>query len=141
MGKGLAMKNIPFATYRMQLNHKFTFMKTAEQIKYLKALGISHLYCSPLLQAQKGSLHGYDVTDHSHLNAEIGSEVEFNYLVDLLKENGMRLILDIVPNHIFVGDVQNQWWRDVLKHGPHSHYADYFDIDWNPAKAIFKNKL
>lgn len=132
---------IPVATYRIQLNKDFTFKHASDQISYLKKLGISHVYTSPLLKTRKQSTHGYDVTDHSLFNPEIGTTEDFLNLSDKLSANNLSLIVDIVPNHIFIGDLANSWWLDVLKNGPKSIYAEYFDIDWHPGKATFDNKV
>jgi (1->4)-alpha-D-glucan 1-alpha-D-glucosylmutase len=120
------------ATYRVQLHAGFTFDDAAAVTGYLAGLGVSHLYCSPYLQAAAGSTHGYDVVDHGRLNAELGGEAGHGRLVRRLAEAGLRQVLDIVPNHMAVGDRANRWWWDVLANGPDSRFADYFDIDWDP---------
>ncbi len=120
------------ATYRVQLHAGFTFDDAAAVAGYLAGLGVSHLYCSPYLQAAKGSTHGYDVVDHSRLNAELGGEAGHARLVRALAGAGLRHVLDIVPNHMAVGGRANRWWWDVLANGPDSRFADYFDIDWDP---------
>jgi (1->4)-alpha-D-glucan 1-alpha-D-glucosylmutase len=119
------------ATYRVQLHAGFTFDDAAAIAGYLADLGISHLYCSPYLQAVPGSTHGYDVTDHSRLNSELGGEPGHRRLVKQLDDAGLGQVLDIVPNHMALGKT-NAWWWDVLENGPSSRYASYFDIDWDP---------
>lgn len=119
----------PDATYRLQFNRNFPLESGRDLIPYLRRLGISHVYSSPLLEAKKGSLHGYDVTSHSKLNGEICSIEEFQEFAKELKDNGMSLILDIVPNHM-AADVQNEMWEDILRNGRSSRFADYFDIYW-----------
>ena len=120
----------PVATYRVQLHAGFAFDQAAALAGYLADLGISHLYCSPYLQAAPGSIHGYDVVDHNRLNAELGGHEAHARMTATLKGSGMGQILDIVPNHMAASPVDNPWWWDVLKHGRDSPYADYFDIDW-----------
>ena len=93
---------------------------------------MSHLYCSPYLQAAPGSTHGYDVTDHAKLNAELGGEAGHQRLAAALAARGLRQVLDIVPNHMALAGRANAWWWDVLENGPSSPYARYFDIDWDP---------
>jgi (1->4)-alpha-D-glucan 1-alpha-D-glucosylmutase len=122
----------PRATYRVQLNAGFTFDDAAALAGYLADLGVSHLYCSPYLQAAPGSTHGYDVVDHARLNRELGGEEAFDRLCRALADAGLNQVLDIVPNHMAVSGRQNAWWWDVLENGPSSRYAAYFDIDWNP---------
>ncbi len=120
----------PLATYRLQLRKEFGFDDAAKLVPYLKALGITHLYASPFLKARAGSTHGYDIVDHAALNPEFGGEEAFTRLSDALREAGIGLILDFVPNHMGVGYADNAWWLDVLEWGQRSPYANSFDIDW-----------
>ncbi|MDE2264075.1 MAG: malto-oligosyltrehalose synthase [Gammaproteobacteria bacterium] len=136
-----AVGRIPRATYRVQLNAGFTFKDLTAAVPYLAALGISHVYCSPYLRARSGSAHGYDVIDHNSFNPEIGSRADFDRLVAELRAHGMGHILDIVPNHVGVMGSDNVWWMDVLENGQASIYADYFDIDWNPANTALADKV
>ena len=121
---------IPRATYRLQFHSGFTFADAEKRVPYLDALGISHIYASPITTARKGSSHGYDVVDPTRINPELGGEAGFADLVAALRARGMGLVLDIVPNHMGVGP-ENPWWMDVLTHGPDSAYAHVFDIDWS----------
>ncbi len=123
---------VPSATYRLQLHAHFGLAQVTALVPYFHALGISHLYLSPILQARAGSTHGYDVTDPTRVNPEIGTEEELLGLAAELRAHGMGILLDIVPNHM-AADVQNPWWRDVLEHGTASPFARYFDIDWGAA--------
>jgi (1->4)-alpha-D-glucan 1-alpha-D-glucosylmutase len=132
---------IPRATYRVQLNKSFTFKDATAIVPYLSALGISHVYCSPYFKARVGSLHGYDVVDHNHLNPEIGDREDFEAFVSTLRAHGMGHILDIVPNHVGIMGSDNAWWMDVLENGQASRYADYFDIEWNPANPALRSKV
>jgi len=132
---------VPRATYRLQLNKSFTFQHALGIVPYLGRLGISHVYLSPILKAQPGSTHGYDTVDHSQINPEIGTEAEFRELAAALKAQNIGIVLDFVPNHMGVGGADNPQWLDVLENGPNSPYADWFDIDWNPAEPTLKNKL
>ncbi|MFC1912218.1 alpha-amylase family glycosyl hydrolase, partial [Chloroflexota bacterium] len=120
---------IPVATYRLQFNRQFRFTDACELVSYLYRLGIADLYASPILKARHGSLHGYDVVDPSSLNPELGSEVDFEALSREIKQYGMGLLLDIVPNHM-AASPENTWWQDVLEKGSGSPYAGYFDTDW-----------
>jgi (1->4)-alpha-D-glucan 1-alpha-D-glucosylmutase len=120
------------ATYRVQLHAGFTFDDAAAITGYLAALGVSHLYCSPYLQAVQGSTHGYDVVDHGRLNDELGGAAAHARLTERLAGAGLGQVLDIVPNHMALDGRANAWWWDVLENGPSSRYASYFDIDWDP---------
>jgi (1->4)-alpha-D-glucan 1-alpha-D-glucosylmutase len=132
---------VPTATYRLQLGPGFGFPAAAALVDYLQALGVSHLYLSPVFQALAGSLHGYDVVDHSTLGPELGGEAEFHALSSRLEARGMGLLLDVVPNHMCVARAENAWWNDVLENGPSSPYARFFDVDWLPPKADLEGKV
>lgn len=135
------MGTFPTSTYRLQFNARFSFRDATYIVKYLRALGISHVYASPIFKAKKASLHGYDVLDHSKLHPELGTEQEFDSFIKELKESGLGLILDIVPNHMHAVDCSNPWWADVLENGPGAPHAGYFDIDWHPPKPELENKV
>ena len=132
---------IPLSTYRLQLQGAFTFDQAAEQLDYLQRLGIGDCYLSPVLRARPGSLHGYDVIDHSRINPELGGEAALLELAQGLRRRGMGLVLDVVPNHMCITGGENAWWRDVLENGPSSPFADHFDIDWNPPKSDLAFKV
>ncbi|MBW3594587.1 MAG: malto-oligosyltrehalose synthase [Actinobacteria bacterium] len=123
---------LPRATYRVQLHAGFTFDDAAAIVGYLSEVGITHLYCSPYLQARPGSTHGYDVVDHHRMSDELGGSDGHARLVDALARHGMNHILDLVPNHMAIGERVNRWWWDVLRNGATSPYATYFDINWDP---------
>lgn len=131
----------PRATYRIQLNSDFDFNAAAEIIPYLAKLGISHLYCSPCMQAAPGSTHGYDVVDYQHVSKELGGPLGFERMNAALSEAGMSQILDIVPNHMAITGPENPWWWDVLENGPASRYSAYFDVDWEPPEARLRNTV
>ena len=125
----------PVSTYRVQLHAGFSFDDAAAVVPYLRDLGVTHLYCSPYLQAAPGSTHGYDVVDHGRLNAELGGPEAHQRLVAACREAGLGVVLDIVPNHMAVSEPESQnaaWW-DVLKSGRASTFADWFDVDWESA--------
>ncbi|WP_105427170.1 malto-oligosyltrehalose synthase [Neorhizobium tomejilense] len=120
---------IPTATYRIQFRNGMTFDRASGLVPYLKRLGISHLYASPIFTATTGSTHGYDVTDANEIDPAIGGRDGFERMVKALKAEGLGLILDIVPNHM-AASLENSWWRDVVENGENSRYAGHFDIDW-----------
>jgi (1->4)-alpha-D-glucan 1-alpha-D-glucosylmutase len=129
------------ATYRLQFNRHFTFRDATGLVPYLASFGISHVYASPIMEARPGSTHGYDIVDHNRLNPEIGSEADFDALVDALHAHGMGLILDFVPNHMGVGGKDNVWWLDVLEWGQDSPFAAYFDINWEASRPDLKGRV
>ena len=120
----------PSATYRLQFHKDFTFAHASAALPYIKALGISHIYASPILKARPGSTHGYDTVDPTQINPELGGLDGFERFAAAIKEQGMELLLDIVPNHMGVGGADNPWWLSVLEWGELSPLADTFDIDW-----------
>ena len=123
----------PSATYRLQFHAGFTFDDARRLVPYLHALGISHIYASPYLRARSGSLHGYDVADPSSLNPELGSQQDYDRMVAELQSYGIGQLVDVVPNHMGIGDPGNYRWLDVLENGPASVYASFFDINWRPS--------
>ena len=131
---------VPGATYRLQFNRNFKFAAAEALVPYLHELGITDIYASPLLQASRGSLHGYSVTNPMELNPELGPPRAFDTLTRALKTRGMGLLFDIVPNHMALSP-DNPWWMEVLENGPGSPYAIFFDIDWHPAHRILEGKL
>jgi (1->4)-alpha-D-glucan 1-alpha-D-glucosylmutase len=122
------------ATYRLQFNADFTLDDARALVPYLRRLGVSHVYASPLLAARPGSTHGYDVVDPRVVNPELGGDAALRALAAALHESGMGLVLDIVPNHMGTGPA-NPFWEDVLTHGRRSRYAGWFDIDWGAPPA------
>lgn len=120
----------PSSTYRIQFRNGMTFDRVVDLIPYMKDLGISHLYASPVFTATTDSTHGYDVTDPNEIDPAIGGREGFDRMAAALKQAGMGLILDIVPNHMSTS-LENRWWRDVIEQGRQSRYAAYFDIDWS----------
>src|SRR5438093_11506936 len=123
-----AWQRLPEATYRLQFHAGFTFRDACRIVPYLCDLGITDCYPSPYLKARPGSTHGYDITDHSCLNPELGSAADYQTWLEALRTHDLRQILDMVPNHIGIGTNDNAWWNDVLENGPASRYAGYFDI-------------
>lgn len=126
------MSRIPQATYRLQLRAEFGFIDAATIVPYLNSLGISHAYLSPILQAAPGSSHGYDVVDHSRLSEPMGGRPGFERLSARLAEHRMGAIADVVPNHVAVptpARLNKALWS-VLRDGPGSPYAEWFDVDW-----------
>jgi (1->4)-alpha-D-glucan 1-alpha-D-glucosylmutase len=128
------------ATMRLQFHKGFPFDAAIEILPYLAALHVSHVYASPIMTAKPASIHGYDVIDPTQVNPELGGEAGFERLVAALRAAGLGVIVDIVPNHVAVGE-DNPWWADVLCYGRASRYAHYFDIDWQPPDQSMHGKI
>src|SRR5215469_14165777 len=137
---GVMAANIPLATYRLQFNASFGFRDAISVLDYLRDLGISHVYASPILASRRGSGHGYDIIDFSRINPELGGKEAFTDFQKALEERGMGLLLDIVPNHM-AANSENRFWMDVLEYGPDSPFASYFDINWWPPSKRLENKI
>jgi (1->4)-alpha-D-glucan 1-alpha-D-glucosylmutase len=133
-------RNVPLATYRLQFNTNFRFSDAIGILDYLRELGISHVYASPVFTSRHGSGHGYDVTDPTKIDPDLGGEEGFADLQTAIEERNMRLLLDIVPNHMAASS-ENRWWMDVLEYGPDSSFASHFDINWRTPSRVLENKL
>ncbi|MFG2884520.1 malto-oligosyltrehalose synthase [Streptomyces sp. NPDC048297] len=121
---------VPTATYRLQLQPAFPFAAAAAAVPYLASLGVSHLHLSPVLEAVPGSTHGYDVVDHARVREELGGEDGLRALARTAREHGLGLVVDIVPNHMAMAPRHNHALWEMLREGPGSPYARWFDIDW-----------
>ncbi|WP_405895581.1 malto-oligosyltrehalose synthase [Streptomyces sp. NBC_00104] len=121
---------VPAATYRVQLQPDFPFSAAAAAVPYIASLGVSHLHLSPVLEAVPGSGHGYDVVDHGRVRGELGGEEGLRALASTARAHGLGLVVDIVPNHMAMAPRHNRALWDVLREGPESAYARWFDIDW-----------
>src|SRR5947209_17369005 len=123
----------PTATYRLQLRREFGFRDAAGVVPYLARLGVSHVYCSPVLTAAPGSAHGYDVVDHTTLSPELGGDEGWNELVSDCRSHGLGIVVDVVPNHMAVPTPEslNAPLWDVLQEGRASAFAEWFDVDWD----------
>lgn len=135
-----SQRRIPIATYRLQFNSQFTLGDAVAVADYLRELGVSDLYASPLFKASPSSTHGYDVCAFDKLNPTLGTEQDFDTLTGKLRQSGMGLLLDMVPNHMG-SDCSNSWLADVLARGRDSPYADWFDINWDSAVPGLQGKV
>lgn len=121
----------PVSTYRLQISPDFTLRDATQVLDHIQRLGADWVYLSPLLEAEPGSMHGYDVVDHSRVDASRGGPEALREFADAAHERGLKVLVDIVPNHMGVATpAVNAWWWDVLTNGTESRFASYFDIDW-----------
>jgi (1->4)-alpha-D-glucan 1-alpha-D-glucosylmutase len=128
---------VPVSTYRLQLHEGFGFAEAATVVPYLNDLGVTHAYLSPILAANPGSTHGYDVVDHGRIAPDLGGADALRVLVEALHAHGMGAVVDVVPNHMAVPTPE---WRNaalwsVLRDGPLSPCASWFDVDWTGDQA------
>jgi (1->4)-alpha-D-glucan 1-alpha-D-glucosylmutase len=125
----------PTSTYRLQFSPGLTFTDATALVPYLASLGVGAVYTSPLLAAMPGSEHGYDVADPSRVCEVRGGEAGRRALVVAIRQHGLALVVDIVPNHLGVANPQaNPAWWDLLRHGPSSRFARWFDITGWPLR-------
>lgn len=126
-----AAGRVPVSTYRLQVTEAFDLTEATRTLTYLHDLGVDWVYLSPLLAAEPGSDHGYDVVDHHRVDASRGGLPGLTRLAAEARRLGLGVLVDIVPNHVGVATpAANDWWWDLLTHGPSSTYADAFDVDW-----------
>ena len=123
----------PVSTHRFQLEPDFTLDDAVAQVSHLAALGVTHLYLSPVLQAASGSKHGYDVIDHGRVAEGLGGDAGFSRLVAAARGAGLGVVVDVVPNHMTTPTPLslNQPLWSVLREGRQSAYASWFDVDWD----------
>jgi len=118
-------------TYRIQLTHDLGFRAVRETVlPYVRDLGVSHLYLSPVLKARKGSEHGYDVVDPTRVSPELGGEDELRALCEAARDAGLGTIVDVVPNHMATSEEENRYWRDEELR------ARFFD--WDPESGWYR---
>ncbi|HEX4685473.1 MAG TPA: malto-oligosyltrehalose synthase [Nocardioides sp.] len=127
---------VPTSTYRLQVNADFTLVDAAGTLAYLHDLGVDWVYLSPLLKAEPGSNHGYDVVDHAVVDPDRGGAEGLAALAAEARRLGMGVLVDIVPNHMGIATPrENQWWWGVLRNGRASEHADAFDVDWDAGEG------
>jgi (1->4)-alpha-D-glucan 1-alpha-D-glucosylmutase len=118
-------------TYRVQLTPELGFRRVREVVlPYVRDLGVSHLYLSPVLAARSGSTHGYDVVDPTRVSASLGGEDELRALCEAAHAAGLGTILDVVPNHMATSEEENRFWRDPELR------ARFFD--WDPETGWYR---
>jgi (1->4)-alpha-D-glucan 1-alpha-D-glucosylmutase len=123
---------VPTSTYRLQITQDFDLFEATTHLSYLHDLGVDWVYLSPLLAAEPGSTHGYDVVSFEHVDDSRGGPEGLAALSEEARRLGMGVLVDIVPNHVGIATpAQNAWWWDVLRRGRQSPYAEAFDIDWD----------
>lgn len=128
------------STYRLQLNKRFTLADAAARADYLRRLGVSHLYLSPILAAVPESDHGYDVCDPREVSSDLGGEEALQRLFGTLTGTGQGCVIDVVPNHLSASH-HNPWWWDVLRCGETSTHASKFDVNWTPTQPGHGGKI
>jgi (1->4)-alpha-D-glucan 1-alpha-D-glucosylmutase len=125
-------RRIPTSTYRLQVSPDFDLTAAKDVVDYVRDLGADWVYLSPVLQAEPGSDHGYDVVDHSHVDTQRGGDDAFRAVAEAAHAAGLGVLVDIVPNHVGVATPEvNPWWWSLLEHGKDSPYATAFDVDWD----------
>ncbi len=128
----IAPQRVPRSTYRLQITPEWDLADAAALVPYLEKLGADWMYLSPVLAAEPGSEHGYDVVDHGEIDDSRGGDWALAKVAKRARAAGLGVIIDIVPNHVGVGTpALSVWWWDVLSKGRDSEHAAAFDIDWD----------
>jgi cyclomaltodextrinase len=96
-----------------------------KRIPYLTSLGITTIWLSPIFEHPRGDF-GYAMTDYRRIDPEHGSKADLLHLVETAHRDGLRILLDLAPNHT---SDQHRFYRDVTTNGADSGYADYYDRD------------
>ena len=97
--------------------------KVEEWIPHMKKLGINAIYFSPVFESDT---HGYNTRDYKKIDVRIGTNQDFKEVCQRLHENGIRVVLDGVFNHVGRGFYQ---FQDVLKNREASPYLNWFHIN------------
>ncbi|WP_439694124.1 malto-oligosyltrehalose synthase [Curtobacterium sp. SP.BCo] len=127
----MTARRVPASTYRLQVTPDFDLAAARDVVDYVRDLGADWLYLSPVLQAEPGSQHGYDVVDHTRVDTDRGGDDAFRALTEAAHAAGLGVLVDVVPNHVGVATpAANPWWWSLLEHGQGSPVAWAFDVDW-----------
>jgi (1->4)-alpha-D-glucan 1-alpha-D-glucosylmutase len=128
---------VPTSTYRLQVRPSFDLHAAADACDYIATLGSGAVYTSPLLPSARGSEHGYDVVAFDRIDPARGGIDGWTRLLVAARSRGLKIVVDIVPNHTGVADAaENPAWWDVLRLGQESLYASWFDIDWGTGRVL-----
>lgn len=98
-------------------------LKVADWIPHMKKLGINAVYFSPVFESDN---HGYNTRDYRKLDCRLGTNEDFKEVCAKLHENGIRVVLDGVFNHVGRGFYQ---FQDVVKNRENSPYLNWFHIN------------
>jgi glycosidase len=101
------------------------FAGVMARLDSLADLGVTALWLTPITPTVPGAF-GYEVLDYTDIRPDYGTNAEFRALVDAAHARGMRVLLDIVPNHT---SVQHPFFLDAVQNGTASPYWDYYDRD------------
>ncbi len=97
--------------------------KVEEWIPHMKKLGINAVYFSPVFESDT---HGYNTRDYKKLDVRLGTNEDFKQVCEKLHENGIRVVLDGVFNHVGRGFYQ---FQDVIRNRENSPYLNWFHIN------------
>lgn len=94
----------------------------AQQIPYLKRLGVDAIWLSPFYPSQLAD-GGYDVDDYRNVDPKLGTMDDFDHLTKTAHAAGIKIVVDIVPNH---SSNQHEWFKAALAAGPGSPERDRY---------------
>ncbi|MEO0026719.1 MAG: hypothetical protein RL716_50 [Actinomycetota bacterium] len=92
------------------------------RVPYLKELGVDAVWLSPFYPSELAD-GGYDVADYRNIDPRIGTLEEFDVMLETLHANGIRVFVDVVPNH---SSDQHEWFQAALKAAPGSPERDRY---------------
>ncbi len=100
------------------LTHRI--LKVIDWIPHIKKLGANAVYFCPVFESDT---HGYNTRDFTKIDVRLGTNEDFKRVVQVLHENGIKVVLDGVFNHVGRG-----FWafRDVLEKREGSPYVNWF---------------
>ncbi|RRD95503.1 cyclomaltodextrinase [Clostridiales bacterium COT073_COT-073] len=106
--------------------------KVKEWIPHLKKLNIDAIYFSTVFESDR---HGYDTRDYKKIDIRLGSNQDFADVCRALKDNGIKVVLDGVFNHVGRG-----FWafQDLCMYRENSHYKDWFHLDFG-RNSVYKD--
>ena len=116
----------PVSTYRLQCNAGFDLEAVTRLVPYLAELGVDWIYLSPVFAATRGSTHGYDVTDPTRVNPELGGREALDRCSAAAHDAGLGVLLDIVANHQAASE-ENPRWREMLATRDTNYFDAWFD--------------
>lgn len=106
------------------------------KLDYIQGFGANAIWLCPCFKSPNDD-NGYDVADYRDIMDEFGTMEDMDQLIEELHSRGMKLLLDLVPNH---SSTSHRWFRESRKgkDNPYSDYYYWFDTPPNDWKSAFK---
>ena len=111
------MKETTLDRTKIPFRHGGDLIGVMQHLDYLEDLGVTALWLNPVLENDQPyhSYHGYAITDHYLVDPRMGTNEQYRQLVKLCHERGIKVIMDIVHNHVgdehwFIQDLPSEDW-------------------------------